>query len=489
MKSFFPSNLEITSTVNLERKLICQFKNRRLEEVIPGRIVSNEYGKCYLITDECSSKFRKVDYNNLTGFCKNENLAIIDIETSGFYFESPIRPIILLGIANIRKNKVCIHQFLLRDISDELGAIWSFLSYVENGFTLITYNGRKFDIPYIKQRLAYYSKEVSLNNHHYDILHFVWRALGKELPDCRLGTVEKYFGIQREMDIPGALVPHFYDTYLKTRNVGPLVAIVKHNKQDLINLGVIVSRLYELRNSTVKVTRQLSITRVRASKTSSRSTYPKDYFLNLLNLKRTSRYNLHVPDGNSTWWERRANMQYQCSTCKRIIEKGEKYIGRRKLRPGRRGIYGYRGTYITDYYHIVCLLEKAKAETEKNIRNSYSEINGIEKEITHFNEEMSLKRARVENCRTIIRQVREDYERGGFWRKIGKWLGFRYTSWSKNNEISRLEKEIAYIENREIPERETQMTSLKGRINNLEHRLSEIDTRMHELVSSKQSGH
>jgi len=102
---------------------------------------------------------------------------------------------------------------------------------------------------------------------------------------------------------------------------------------------------------------------------------------------------------------------------------------------------------------------------------------------------INLERERSIDCRTIIRQVREDYERGGFWRKIGKWLGFRYTLWSKNNEISRLEKEIAYIENREIPERETQITSLKGRINNLKHRLNEIDPRIHELVSSQQSGH
>jgi uncharacterized protein YprB with RNaseH-like and TPR domain len=486
LKSLFPLDLEITATINLERELIRQFKGKCLEEAIPGKMVSNEYGDCYLITDECISEFRKVDYDNLAGFCKNENLAIIDIETSGLSFENPI---ILLGIANIRKNRVGTHQFLLRDISDELGAIWSFLFHVENGSSLITYNGRRFDIPYIKQRLSYYGKEASLNNPHFDILYFIWRTLGKRLPNCRLGTVEKYFGIQRGTNIPGALVPHFYDTYLKTRNVGPLVAIVEHNKRDLINLGAIVSRLYELRNPTVKVAQQLSVTHARTSKTSTWSTYPKDYFLNLLNLKRTSRYNSPAPDENSTWWERRANMQYHCSTCKRIIEKGEKYIGRRKLRPGRRGIYGYRGTYITDYYHIVCLLEKAKAEIEKNIRNSHSEINGIEKEITYFNEEMSLKRAQVENCRTIIRQVREDYERGGFWRKIGKWLGFRYTLWSKNNEISRLEKEMDHIENREIPERETQITSLKGRINNLKHHLTEIDTRIQELVSSQQSGH
>ncbi|MEJ2281884.1 MAG: ribonuclease H-like domain-containing protein [Candidatus Bathyarchaeota archaeon] len=45
--------------------------------------------------------------------------------------------------------------------------------------------------------------------------------------------------------MPGALVPQFYDTYLKTKNVGPLVAIVEHNKQDLVSLGTLFSRLFE----------------------------------------------------------------------------------------------------------------------------------------------------------------------------------------------------------------------------------------------------
>jgi uncharacterized protein YprB with RNaseH-like and TPR domain len=236
--------LEITAAVNLEREFTRQFKGKCLEEAIRGKTVSNEYGACYLITDECSSEFRKIDYDNLAGFCKNEDLAIIDIETLGLSFESPI---ILLGIANIRKNKVFTHQFLLRDISDELGAIWSFLSYIKDDSSLVTYNGEKFDIPYIKQRLAYYGMEASLSNPHFDAIHFTRRKLWNKLRDCRLQTVEKYFGIQRGIDC-GWVVPHFYNTFLKTRNVGPLVAIVKHNKQDLINLGIVVSRLYELSN-------------------------------------------------------------------------------------------------------------------------------------------------------------------------------------------------------------------------------------------------
>jgi uncharacterized protein YprB with RNaseH-like and TPR domain len=177
----------------------------------------------------------------LAGFCKDQDFAIIDIETLGL----SERPIILLGIAKPTKDHVCTSQFLLRDIQDEPSAIWALVSQLEPNLSLITFNGRSFDIPYIKQRLAYYGLDASLDNPHFDVLHFTRRALRHKLADCRLETVEKYIGIQREINIPGALVPHFYDTYLRTKNVGPVVAIVEHNKQDLLTLGTLFSKLYE----------------------------------------------------------------------------------------------------------------------------------------------------------------------------------------------------------------------------------------------------
>lgn len=177
----------------------------------------------------------------LAGFCREEDFAIIDIETLGL----SERPIILLGIAKPVKDCICTHQYLLRDIQDEPSAIWSLVSQLEPRASLITFNGKSFDIPYIKQRLAYYGLDSPLENPHFDVLHFTRRALRNKLTDCKLETVEKYLGIKREINIPGALVPSFYDSYLRTRNVGPLVAIVEHNRQDLLTLGCLFSKLYE----------------------------------------------------------------------------------------------------------------------------------------------------------------------------------------------------------------------------------------------------
>jgi len=177
----------------------------------------------------------------LAGFCQDQDFAIIDIETLGL----SERPIILLGIAKINEDKICTSQYLLRDIPDEPGAIWALVSQLEPKSALISYNGRSFDIPYIKQRLAYYGLDSAFDNPHFDLLHFARRALRPKLADCRLDTVERYLGLKRGINIPGGLVPDFYDTYLRTKNVGPLVPIVEHNKQDLLSLGSLFSKLFE----------------------------------------------------------------------------------------------------------------------------------------------------------------------------------------------------------------------------------------------------
>ncbi|MCL1977553.1 MAG: ribonuclease H-like domain-containing protein [Candidatus Bathyarchaeota archaeon] len=176
----------------------------------------------------------------LAGFCQ-DHFAIIDIETLGL----SERPIILLGVAKPTRDHICINQFLLRDIPDEPSAIWALIAQIDPKLSLITYNGKSFDVPYIKQRLAYYGIDAYVGNPNFDVLHFTRRALKPKLADCRLETVEKYLGIKRDINIPGALVPHFYDTYLRTKNVGPLVPIVEHNKQDLLTLGTLFSKLYE----------------------------------------------------------------------------------------------------------------------------------------------------------------------------------------------------------------------------------------------------
>ncbi|HUK37838.1 MAG TPA: ribonuclease H-like domain-containing protein, partial [Methanomicrobiales archaeon] len=175
------------------------------------------------------------------GLHRRDELVFLDIETLGIFS----RPIILIGIGRLAGSTLATSQYLVREISEEPAALNAALEELTGGgAAYVSFNGKSFDIPYLGERAAYYGMPVRLDRPHFDLLHFSRRRWGRDLPDCRLSTIERQvFGISRGVDIPGSLVPEFYEAFLRTGNCGPLVPIVDHNRQDLVSLGFLLSTL------------------------------------------------------------------------------------------------------------------------------------------------------------------------------------------------------------------------------------------------------
>ena len=58
-----------------------------------------------------------------------------------------------------------------------------------------------------------------------------------QLADCRLATVEREaLGLDREDDVPGAMIPALYFQFLRTRQPGPLGRVFAHNRDDVLSL-------------------------------------------------------------------------------------------------------------------------------------------------------------------------------------------------------------------------------------------------------------
>lgn len=172
---------------------------------------------------------------DLSDFFNEEDFAVLDIETMGMSNQ----PIILLGIALPLQNqaRITIHQFLLKDIDQELAALQAFFEKLSERKILLTFNGKSFDVPYIERRLTFYGLQRRINLIHFDLLHFSRRAWGRQLLNCSLTNIEReVLGVNRVIDIPSALVPEFYQTYREKNNPGPLIPILEHNKQDLLSL-------------------------------------------------------------------------------------------------------------------------------------------------------------------------------------------------------------------------------------------------------------
>jgi uncharacterized protein YprB with RNaseH-like and TPR domain len=164
---------------------------------------------------------------------EKEGFSFLDIETLGIFS----RPIILMGLAQIQGDRVHIRQYLLRDIDEEPAVLEAAFAQLSKSAAFVTFNGKSFDLPYLQERAAYYGMPFPCKIPHFDLLHFSRRKWKNAFTNCRLQTLERsLFGLQREMDIPGALVPEFYEAYLTSGSPGPLVPIVEHNRQDVLSL-------------------------------------------------------------------------------------------------------------------------------------------------------------------------------------------------------------------------------------------------------------
>ena len=195
------------------------------------------------ITDYVSNRYPKSHPSALYSSCftGNENFLFMDIETMGLKGV----PLILIGVARVENNKILVEQYLLRNLEEESAAIEAFLSHMDENTVFVSFNGQTFDIPYIKERMRHLGIKGNIQRYHLDLLHFSRRTWKEKLPNCKLQTIEKLlFNFEREDDVPSSMVPSFYKTYNETGNMGPLIPIVEHNREDVVTLARILSRLH-----------------------------------------------------------------------------------------------------------------------------------------------------------------------------------------------------------------------------------------------------
>ena len=164
-----------------------------------------------------------------------EEFVFLDIETLGL----SSRPVFLIGLGRVSGGTISVRQYLSRSVGEEKATLAAVLPDLEaEGTALVTFNGRAFDVPYIRDRLARHGIRADLALPHFDVLHFARGRWRNSLGSCRLGALEEgVLGLAREDDVPSRMVPEFYETYRRTRNPGPLVPVVEHNRQDIVSLA------------------------------------------------------------------------------------------------------------------------------------------------------------------------------------------------------------------------------------------------------------
>ncbi|HSH22370.1 MAG TPA: ribonuclease H-like domain-containing protein, partial [Candidatus Caenarcaniphilales bacterium] len=169
-------------------------------------------------------------------------LVCLDLETTGLGTAAGTLPF-LVGIGRWNGAALTVTQLLLPDHADEPSMLSALEAAVPDGAWLVTYNGRSFDWPLIASRFRLHRRVPPVPAGHLDLLPVARQIWKHRLGDARLATVERLAGVGRKDDLPGALVPKRYFRYLRERCAEPLLAVLEHNRQDVVSLGLLLAVL------------------------------------------------------------------------------------------------------------------------------------------------------------------------------------------------------------------------------------------------------
>lgn len=155
-----------------------------------------------------------------------------DVESMG---RTP-KPLFLIGLVHIKPEGIAFEQYIAAHPDEEGALLAAAAPLIENAPLLVSYNGRTFDIPIVRDRLVWWRRPFAPPSRHVDLLYLVRKHYRARLnmPACNLGEAERYLlGVARPDDLPSSEVPAMYELSVQSGDARPLLPILRHNLYDL----------------------------------------------------------------------------------------------------------------------------------------------------------------------------------------------------------------------------------------------------------------
>lgn len=157
----------------------------------------------------------------------------LDIETMGL---KPTRDqVTLVGILYGGRQERVLHQYFVEDPADEAEVLRSVARVVRSATRVVTYNGQRFDVPYLAVRAALYDV-VWPACPQVDLLQLVRNGSGPRrfFSNFRLQTVIRELGLPRQDETSGAIMVDAYARWVEDGDKDARALILDHNADDLV---------------------------------------------------------------------------------------------------------------------------------------------------------------------------------------------------------------------------------------------------------------
>ncbi|MBQ2747324.1 MAG: ribonuclease H-like domain-containing protein [Firmicutes bacterium] len=186
----------------------------------------------------------------LKPYFENLKVGIFDIETTGL---SPDRCRFILGglvtgaddCDYLPDGDLLVEQFFAETKADEEAALDACMKRLSELDVVITYNGARFDMPFIMRRAQEYGLEGKYDMpYNFDLYRMInkFSELRKVMPNLKQKTVENFFGLwqTRTDEIDGAESVELYEEWEKYGEKEVLEKILLHNSDDIKQLAKLV---------------------------------------------------------------------------------------------------------------------------------------------------------------------------------------------------------------------------------------------------------
>jgi uncharacterized protein YprB with RNaseH-like and TPR domain len=172
-----------------------------------------------------------------------DRVLLLDLETCGLAGAA----MFLIGLLRQIDGLPTVELLVARNYAEEHAILETLWQTIAGHEVLVTFNGKSFDWPMVRDRSTRYRlarPRTAAQMLHIDLLHHARRRWRKQLPDCRLQTLEQFICRRRRTDdIPGHRIPAAYAEFVRTGFERDMDAILYHNAVDLVTLFDLTLRL------------------------------------------------------------------------------------------------------------------------------------------------------------------------------------------------------------------------------------------------------